>query len=60
MKDYEKQEATYEEKLREEAKEEPAYKLLEEAFNSGCLNTALNNNLFQRVRTYLTTGILSK
>jgi hypothetical protein len=57
MKNYDKQQ-TFEEKLRAGAKEEPAYRLLREAFDTGYLNNALKNNLFQRVRRYLETGIL--
>jgi len=63
MKDYDKQERTYEEKLREEAQEEPAYKLLKEAFDSGLIRIGLDTpmtrvRLFHRIRVYLQTGFV--
>lgn len=44
------------EKYLAEIKEEPAYKLLEEVYNSGVLKAPHDANLNHRIFVYLTTG----
>jgi hypothetical protein len=47
------------EKAQEEAKQEPAYQLLEEIFKGGYIHSVPGAaNLHERVRVYLTTGTL--
>ncbi len=47
------------EKAHEDAKQEPAYKLLEEIFNAGYLDNPAKSEIRERVRVYLATGVLN-